>query len=183
MQPTLTPGDPARELQADYDATVRQVARPRGHVLYLFELDSLEVRTDLGDPGDQLSRLARVCPDYVFLGGSYLVTEIEPASGAPAGACYFCGKLTRLPAVYAGDGAEAGACADCHANAGYPTMDLAVVLDERPAYVVSIGDLARLAGRPVTDAEARQVADALSIADALYDAVAQVCGLPDEFDG
>jgi hypothetical protein len=120
--------------------------------------------------------------------GSYLDGDtgvtVEPAT-VRRGQCEFCREAdAALVAVLSGD-PDQGVCEACHADPRLPTVSLAVVSDSRPAYVVSHGDLARIAGREVTDSEAARIVKAIdnsTASEAIGEAIAQVCGYPAEPD-
>jgi predicted CXXCH cytochrome family protein len=118
-----------------------------------------------------------------YLDGDTEVT-VEPAA-VPRGQCEFCHAAdAALTAVLAADPDQA-VCGACHADPRLPTVSLAAVSDSRPVYVVSRGDLARIAGREVTDTEAARIAGAIgnsTASEAIGDAVVQVCGYPAEPD-
>jgi hypothetical protein len=98
------------------------------------------------------------------------------------GQCEFCHAAdVALVAVLSADPDQA-VCEACNADPRLPTVSLATVSDDRPVYVVSRGDLARMAGRAVTDGEAARIAKAIdnsTAMEAIGDAVWQVCGVPD----
>jgi hypothetical protein len=100
---------------------------------------------------------------------------------ATHGTCARCGAAdVPLPAVLRID-AERGVCEDCHASPRVPTVAVAALCDDREVLTVTRGDVARLAGRAVTDDEAARVAAAVqgcALASALANAVGIVCGLP-----
>jgi hypothetical protein len=76
-------------------------------------------------------------------------------------------------------------CGACHADPRLPTVSLEAVTDSRPAYVVSRGDPARIAGRAVTDSEAERIAKAIdnsTVPEGIGEAVLQVCGYPAELN-
>jgi hypothetical protein len=101
----------------------------------------------------------------------------------PSGQCEFCHAADApLAAVLAADPDQV-VCEACHADPRLPTVSLAAVSDSRPAYVLTRGDLARIAGREVTGHEAARIAKAIgnsTAPDAIGDAVWQVCGSPAE---
>jgi hypothetical protein len=105
----------------------------------------------------------------------------RPGREALRGQCEFCHAAdVNLAAVLSADPDQV-VCEACHADPRLPTVSLAAVNDGRPVYVVSRGDLARLAGREVTDSEAARIARAIgnsTASEAIGDAVWQVCGPP-----
>lgn len=121
--------------------------------------------------------------------GSYLDGDTEvtvhPAVLTTHGQCAVCQAAdAALAGVLAADPDQA-VCEACHANRRLPTVSLAAVSDTRPVYVVSRGDLARLAGRELADSEVARVVKAIDNSTAFHaigDAVGQVCGYPDELD-
>jgi hypothetical protein len=109
---------------------------------------------------------------------------VPPGSGR--GQCEFCHTAdVPLEAVLSADPDQA-VCGTCHADPRLATLSLAAVNDSRPVYVLSRGDLARIAGQEVTDRDAARIAKAIdnsTVSEALADAVWQVCGYlaePDE---
>jgi hypothetical protein len=112
-------------------------------------------------------------------GGGTGVTA-EPGAW-PRGTCEFCQSHgAHLVAVLSADPDQA-VCEACHADPRLPTVSLAAVSDTRPVWVVSRGDIARMAGRQVSDEEAGRVARGIehsTAQDAVADAVLQVCGYP-----
>lgn len=112
-----------------------------------------------------------------YLDGDTEVTVDPPV--VPRGRCESCHAAdTALPGVLAAD-PDLAVCEACHADLRLPTVSFAVVSDSRPAYVVSRGDLARFAGRELTDSEVARVAkniDNSTASEVIGDAVWQVCG-------
>lgn len=107
----------------------------------------------------------------------------RPGGPLGRGQCEFCHAAdAALVAVLSADPDQA-VCEACHADPRLPTVSLAAVSDSRPVYVVSRGDLARIAGREVTDGEAARIARAIgnsTASEAIGEAVVQVCGYPAE---
>jgi hypothetical protein len=146
------------------------------------ELIAYEIEAD--DPDDAEGRyLTDGVETGSRLDGDSEVT-VEPAA-VRRGQCEFCHAIDMvLEAVLSGDPDQV-VCAACHADPRVPTVSLAVVTDSRPAYVVSRGDLARIAGREVTDGEAKRIVKAIdngAASEAIGEAVWQVCGPPAEPD-
>jgi hypothetical protein len=116
-----------------------------------------------------------------LMDGDTEVTVEPPA--ARRGQCEVCHAAdVELAAVLSAD-PDQQVCEACHADPRLPTVSLAAVNDDRPAYVVSRGDLARIAGREVTDSEVARILKAIDYSTAMAaigDAVWQVCGSPAE---
>jgi hypothetical protein len=110
---------------------------------------------------------------------------VEPATEGDRGQCEFCtARDVALTAALSGDPDQL-VCAACHADEQVPTVALSVLADDRPAWTVTRGDLARLAGRALTDAELAPVVKAIGNStafEAIADAVIQVCGYPPAAD-
>ena len=113
--------------------------------------------------------------------GDTEVTVESPA--ARRGYCEFCHAAdVELAAVLSAD-PDQEVCEACHANPRVPTISHAVVSDDRPAYVVSRGDLARIAGREVNDSEVARILKTIensTAMEAIGEAARQVCGSPPE---
>lgn len=106
----------------------------------------------------------------------------QPAA-ARHGQCGFCRAADVVLAAVLSADPDQEVCEPCHADPRVPTVSRAVVGDDRPAYVVSRGDLARDAGREVTDSEVDRILAAIdngTAPEAISDAVWQVCGSPAE---
>lgn len=114
-------------------------------------------------------------------GRPYPGEEVQPATGT----CEFCrADDVALPAVLSAD-PDQRACATCHADPRVPTFDASALDDETPVWTLTRGDLARLAGRVVTDAEAATIERALgysTVMESVNGAVEQVCGFPPSLD-
>lgn len=108
---------------------------------------------------------------------------VPPGSGR--GQCESCHATdVALEAVLSADPDQV-VCGACHADRHLATVSLAAVNDSRPVYVLSRGDLARIAGREVTGRDAARIAKAIgnsTVSEAIADAVWQVCGYPAEPD-
>jgi hypothetical protein len=107
------------------------------------------------------------------------------SAGEPGerGQCEFCMMPDVLLVAALSADPDVLVCETCHADPRVPTVALAVLADDRPAWVISRGDLAGMAGRAVTDAEVARIAKAIGYStatEAVGDAVAQVCGYPEE---
>lgn len=108
---------------------------------------------------------------------------VPPGSGR--GQCAVCRTAdVALEAVLSADPDQV-VCGTCHADPRLATVSLAAVNDSRPVYVLSRGDLVRIAGQEVTDRDAARIAKAIdnsTVSEAIADAVWQVCGYQAERD-
>lgn len=146
------------------------------------DLDTGTVTTKDGLPAFTEDALRRAEVAHQVNAGPASNTEAaSELAGGPHGICEVCrDRGVPLMAVLSADPDQA-VCESCHTDPRLPTVSLAVVNDSRPVYVVSRGDLARIAGREATDEEARRTARAIehsTAKDAVGDAVFQVCGYP-----
>lgn len=108
-----------------------------------------------------------------------LAGDPDPGTGYryPVGDCARCRKVAVMVAALASDPGRQ-VCADCHERFDVATVSLPALADDRPVYGITRGDLVRLAGREVSDAEAAEVAKGLGRLEAVTDVVLAACGSP-----